>query len=221
MPDTNTTENDTDHDTDAMTDSNPPNADPVTDETFQKTTTRRIGDPNPSIIDDATTTTDIGTMNQQTDVVLHPCTCGNTEQELSAIYQCSRCHQRCCPHCRITISRRTRCPDCAEQDYHLTKAVFIALYLLDNTLTAGDRFPPHIEVTAAATLIEHNYLHLDAIVHEAGGPHQGVIRLTTDNPLSVAGKEALHVGDQLYSDDEDVTRLITDLTIQQVANNGR
>lgn len=212
-----TDENDDNH---AMTDEPDTEPDPVTDDTFQKKTTRRIGDPDATVIDDATTTTDVGTMNKRTDVVLHPCKCGNTEQELSAFSQCSRCREKCCPACRITISRRIRCPECAERDYHLDKAVFIALYLLDNgEIAAGDLFQQQIGM-AAASLPEHNYLQLDAAVHDAPFPEDGAMRINMDNPLTAAGKEALHVGEQLYSEDDDVAELIEEITIQQVANNG-
>ncbi|QLG61949.1 hypothetical protein [Halorarum salinum] len=198
-----------------MTD-NTTDADPVTDNTYQKKTTRRIGDPDAFVVDDATTTTDVGTMNQHTDVVIRPCKCGNTEQELSTISQCSRCTEKCCPKCRITLSRRIRCPDCAEQEFHLTKAVFIALYRLDVHEHGGTDLLEQVEHTAAVTLIEHNYIQIEAAVEE-----DGTLAVDADNPLSVAGKEALHVGEQLYNDDEDVARLKQELIIQQVANNGR
>lgn len=210
------TDTDNTRDTTTMTDDNHTDSDPGTDDIFQKKTTRRIGDPDASVVDDATTTTDVGTMNQRTDVVLHPCKCGNTEQELSVISQCSRCTQKCCPQCRITISRRIHCPDCAEQAFHLNKAVFIALYVLDTTELDGTDLFQQVEHTAAVTLLERNYIQI-----EAGIDEDGALAINTDNPLSVAGKEALHVGEQLYSDDEDVEQFIADLTIQQVANNGR
>ena len=210
------TDTDNTRDTNTMTDDNHTDSDPETDDTFNKETTRRIGDPDASIVDRAATTTDVGTMNQQTDVVIHPCKCGNTEQELSVISQCSRCTQKCCPQCRITISRRIYCPDCAEQAFRLNKAVFIALYLLDTTELDDTDLFQQVEHTAAATLLERNYIQI-----EAGIDEDGALAINTDNPLSVAGKEALHVGEQLYSDDEDVEQFITDLKIQQVANNGR
>lgn len=197
-----------------MNDNNPtPPESNAGHDVFKKETIRRIGDPDDHVLDRATSTTDPGTMNQQNDVVIHPCKCGNTVQDFTVISQCSLCRQKCCPECRVTLSRQIRCPDCAEQEFHLTKAVFIALYLLDNT--TDDLFHQQIEDTAATTLLEHNYVQVEA----AG--QDGQIRVNPDDPLSVSGKEALHVGEQLYSDDEDVNRLMDELTIQQVANNGR
>lgn len=198
-------------DTHTMTDHNP---EPTTasNDTYNTKTTRRIGNPDPTAIDTARTTTDVGNMDKREEVVIHPCKCGNTEATLDAVTQCTDCGDRCCPECRITLSRRIRCPDCTEEEFHLNKAVFIALYLLDNA--TDDLFHQHIEDQAATTLLEHSYVQVEA------ADHNGQIQITPDDPLTVAGKEALHVGEQLYGDDEDVAEIIEDNVIQQVANNG-
>lgn len=213
---------DTSH-THTMTDENTTEADPVTDSTFDKETIKRLGQRGTDVIEHEHKRVDPDTMEQGKDVTLLPfCNCGDPINDLGNVYRCCRCDDIACSNCRIRLTRRTYCPNCATHEYNVSKSVFISLYLLDNNeLTAADLFQHHLADTAAAALLEHNYLQLDAAVHDPEFAEDGAIAIDNDDPLSVTGKEALHVGEQLYGEDEDVNRLMEDLTIQQVANNGR
>lgn len=218
------TDTDNPYDTNTMTDdNNATESTPVTESTFDKETIKRLGQRGTDVLEHERKTVDPETMEQGTDVTLLPfCNCGDPITELNDVYRCCRCDDIACSNCRIRLTRRSYCPTCAAHEYNVSKPVFIALYLLENNeLTAADLFQHHIADTATATLLEHNYLQIDTAVHEPGDTDDSALTIDADEPLSVAGKEALHVGEQLYSDDEDVSRLMEDLTIQQVANNGR
>lgn len=202
-----------------------------TETAFEKETIKRLGQRGSSVLEREQKTTDLEGMDEQVDATVVPfCTCGTPVTEITDVYRCHSCDRICCSACRIQLSRRTSCPACAEHEYNMTKQVFLTLYLLDeSTIDVTDLFTTEtadtgqVTVTidtAVTTLLTHNYLRTvnpDTPAQDTAN----AVTIADDDPLSVAGKEALHVGEQLYSDDPDVETLKEQLEIQQVANNDR
>ena len=202
-----------------------------TETAFEKETIKRLGQRGSSVLEREQKTTDLEEMDEQVDATVVPfCTCGTPVTEITDVYRCHSCDRICCSACRIQLSRRTSCPACAEHEYNMTKQVFLTLYLLDeSTIDVTDLFTTEtadtgqVTVTidtAVTTLLTHNYLRTvnpDTPAQDTAN----AVAIADDDPLSVAGKEALHVGEQLYSDDPDVETLKEQLEIQQVANNDR
>lgn len=195
--------------------------DPVTDSVFDKETIKRLGQRGTDVIEHERKRVNPDTMEQGKDVTLLPfCNCGDPITDLDDVYRCCRCDDVACSNCRIHLTRRNYCPTCAIHEYDVSKAVFLSLYLLDANEIVVDVIR-QLPDTTVPTLLEHNYLQVDTAGNVGPFTEDGTLAIEPDDPLSVAGKEALHVGEQLYSDDEDVTQLMEELTIQQVANNGR
>lgn len=202
-----------------------------TETAFEKETIKRLGQRGSSVLEREQKTTDLEGMDEQVDATVVPfCTCGTPVTEITDVYRCHSCDRICCSACRIQLSRRTSCPACAEHEYNMTKQVFLTLYLLnESTIDITDLFTTEtadtgqVTVTidtAVTTLLTHNYLRTvnpDTPAQDTAN----AVTIADDDPLSVAGKEALHVGEQLYSDDPDVETLKEQLEIQQVANNDR
>lgn len=207
------------------------NDDNPTDTAFDKETIKRLGQRGSSVLEHERKTTDLEDMNEHVDATIVPfCTCGTPVTELTDIYRCHRCDQICCTDCSVQLTHRTSCPTCAEHEYNLTKQVFITLYMLDESIiSVSDLFTTvttdtgQVTITVdttVTTLLDHNYLRVVDTATQAPDTTD-VAAISTDDPLSVAGKEALHLGEQLYSDDPDVETLKEQLEIQQVANNDR
>lgn len=204
---------------------------PETETAFEKETIKRLGQRGSSVLEHEQKSTDLEELDEQVDTtIVSFCTCGTPITELTDVYRCHSCDRICCTVCRIQLTRRTSCPDCAEHEYGLTKQVFLTLYLLnESTIAVTDLFTTEptdvgqVTVTidtAVTTLLTHNYLR----TVNPDTPAQDTahaVAIADDDPLSVAGKEALHVGEQLYSDDPDVETLKEQLEIQQVANHDR
>lgn len=137
------------------------------------------------------------------------CSCGVSPSETDRPYKCVDCTAICCERCHIRWSRKTYCPDCAKRRWAVDKAVFYALWFLDEevrdvddlvTVETQDDVPVEVQIEGpAAVLQEHDYLE-------------------DDGSLSTDGQEALSVGKQLYDDDADVNAIETRLRIQEVAN---
>ena len=209
-----------------------PDHNDITAETaFDKETIKRLGQRGSAVLEHERKTTDLEDMNEQVDVtIVSFCTCGTPVAEIGDAYRCHRCDRICCTVCRIKLAQRTSCPTCAEQAYNLSKQVFLTLYLLDESIiSTGDLFTTtttdagQVTVTVdttVPTLLDHNYLRIESPDNPAPNATEAAA-ISTDDPLSVAGKEALHLGEQLYSDDPDVEALKDQLEIQQVANHER
>lgn len=202
-----------------------------TDTAFDKETIKRLGQRGSSVLEHEQKTTDLEDMNEQVDTTIVPfCTCGDPITEITDVYRCHCCDRICCTACRIQVTRRTICPACAEQEYNLSKQLFITLYLLDESATSvtdlyttdtTDTGQVTITIdTTVTTLLDRNYLHT-ADPDTPAPDTADAVAVPNDDPLSVAGKEALHVGEQLYSDDPDVETLKEQLEIHQVAADDR
>lgn len=211
--------------TDTMTDTGIPDAlDAETDtDTYEKTVRRRLGQRGDPIFDEADEKTDLDDMTTTKDItMLSFCTCGESRTDAENVSVCCSCEDYTCDNCRVKISRYTYCPKCAVQEYGATKDVYLTLYrldqdhlsirdVIDTEITDGDVVGITIDDTIT-TLLEHGFLRTDDTtdsIHPSTG---------SEDPLTVRGKEALHVGEQLYSDDPDVQATIENFTIQQVAD---
>lgn len=202
-----------------------------TDTAFDKETIKRLGQRGSPVLEHEQKTTDLEDMNEQVDTTIVPfCTCGDPITEIPDAYRCHRCDRICCTACRIQLTHRTICPACAEHEYTLSKQLFITLYLLDEsaisitdlyTTDTTDTGQVTVTIdTTVTTLLDRNYLRTgdpDTPAQETAE----TVAISDDDPLSVVGKEALHVGEQLYSDDPDVETLKEQLEIHQVATHDR
>lgn len=214
-----------------MTDTNPHDSDesdapddkdiPATgSQTFTETTTKRVGDIGDDVYKQVSTTTDPTGMTKTKEIKTTAyCSCGVPIKETPDSYRCSRCTDLCCTVCHVEIGRRKHCQDCAEHEYDLSKPVYLTLLRLDEAVLApsalvttatvnGDPVLVPVNDTAA-TVLDRHYVTVDTDQSAA---------IDGDTPLSVQGREALHVGDQLYGDDPDVQELKDDLTLHNAAN---
>jgi hypothetical protein len=199
-----------------------------TDE-YEKTSRTRIVPPGQAIdqnlLEQSKERTDLEDHTRVREDVLISCRCGNTERDPDNLYTCTNCHRRACTDCHVYYSRRHYCPDCAEQKWRLDKAVYKSLYLLDEELVSVedlltgetvDDQPVELQVDqATATLLEEAY------IHTPNNRANDALRFGDDDALTVAGREALNVGETLYSDDADVQEMKERIPLIQAAKNDR
>lgn len=218
-------------------DTTDPNDEPLDDRlgdlpsesSFDKEILKKLGERGSGVLEHVQKSTDLDTLDEQVDVTtLSFCTCGHPIVEYDPVRRCVSCDAICCTQCRIRHNRYNYCPQCIRRAFSLTRQVFIALYLLDqNTLDLTDlwdaelidREPVRIVISdAATTLVEHDYIQTDGTPTPTATTR---LPLDTDNPLTAQGKEALHIGEQLYGDDTDIADLQEQLEVQNIANNTR
>lgn len=215
---------DNDHDQEAMTDHTEIPDDGLEAETFDKETRRRLGQRGEEHLGHIREQTDLDGMTKVEDVnIAAYCSCGTPFQSVDDTYRCCQCDDMCCTACHIEMTRRHYCPDCAEQAYGLTKPTYIALYLLDkgelepDDLVTADPIDTDLDAVtidpAATTIIDHQYIRTGDTELPTADPTAALS--DEDDPLTAAGQEALHVGDQLYSDDPDVEALEDELAIRE------
>lgn len=174
---------------------------------------KKFGKPGSEKAYEKRETTDPDTMTTVTEeTVTAACRCGHATVEDQNVHWCVACEERACPDCEIRWSRRTLCPWCAEAKWKLQKPVFHALWMVDK------------EVDAADTLVDMTFQDGEAV--EIAVDHrlailQDLDYIDEDGSLSPEGQEALSVGEELYSDDDDVQALEKKHRILQVANGGQ
>lgn len=157
-------------------------------------------------------TTDPETMTTVTEeTVTAHCLCGHATVNEENVYWCVQCDRRACPDCEVRWSRQTFCPECAKRKWAIQKPVFYALWMVDKGVKEVDdlvdmRFQDGEAVEIAVD-------HRAAILHELD-------YIAEDGTLSPEGQEALSVGEELYSDDDDVQALEDKHRILEVANGG-
>ena len=200
---------------------------------FRKRTIKRLGERGTDIIEDGNKHTILDDGTQVVDVTIHNyCMCGNSITHLEKTNRCVTCDDLCCTDCRIRLSRRSYCPDCAEEKFTLSKPAYLTLYMLNEhvrtatdliTTTQTDTGETVIQIdTALPPLLENDYLRIDTpepAGDNAGGEEaEPALGIPETDPLSNAGKEALHVGEKLYSDDPDVKHVKEQFHITKITN---
>lgn len=183
------------------------------DTDFTKKTVKKFGARGSPVFEQEQKTTDLDDLEERIEQTTVPfCTCGAPISGTPEVYRCCDCELICCQRCVILQSRRHYCPMCAQRRFALDKRTFLSLVFLDHDrLTPADLVDlttdpagqvTAIEIdTAATALVEQDYL-------------------TDDGALSPMGKEALHVGQQLYGDDGDIQAVMDRLRLQEVVNRG-
>jgi hypothetical protein len=184
----------------------------MTDE-FTKDTIKKFGPRGSPIFEREQKTTDLEDLAERVEATAVPfCTCGAPITGTAEVYRCCTCDLICCQRCHIELSRWHYCPTCARHRFDLDKRTFLSLVLLDHdrlapddlvTVTAdpmGEIFEVDVDATATA-LVANDYL-------------------TDDGELAPEGKEALHVGQQLYGDDADIQAVMDQLRLQAVVDQG-
>ena len=219
----------TDTEPDSMTDHDQIPDDVAQAETFDKEERHRLGQRGEEHIGHTREQTDLDGMTKVEDVtVTSYCECGEPVLTVENTYRCCSCDAMCCSNCRIKLTRYNYCPACAQAEYQVDKQVYLTLYLLDKEelepadLVATEIVDTDLETVTidptATTLIERDYIRTDNTTDTGIDRPAIVAAIDEDDPLSVAGKEALHVGDMLYGDDPDVEALEEELTLKQVTH---
>lgn len=154
--------------------------------------------------------TDPETMTKRrVETVTANCECGRATIKKENVYRCVRCDQRACPHCEIRWSKQTFCPSCAKEKWSVYKPTFYALWFVDKDVTnVEDWIDIEFQDEEA---VEIAVDHRAAILQDRG-------YIEEDGSLSPEGREALSVGEAVYSDDDDVEALENKHRIQKVAN---
>lgn len=177
---------------------------------FSKKTIKKFGPRGSPVFEQEEKTTDLGDLGERIEQTAVPfCNCGASITAMEEVYRCCDCELICCQRCHIRLSKRHYCPTCARNRFALDKRTFLSLVFLqhgrlepDDLVEVDTLDDDVIEVAidpAADALVEHDYLA------DTGG-------------LSPEGKEALHVGRQLYGDDGDVQAVMDRLTLQEVVD---
>lgn len=188
-------------------------SDTNTDSDFTKKTVKKFGPRGSPVFEQEEKTTDLDDLAERVEQTAVPfCTCGAPITGTPEVYRCCDCELICCQRCQIALRRRHYCPTCARRQFDLDKRTFLTLVglqhetltpddLLSVTTQAGDV----VEVTidpAADVVVEHDYL-------------------ADDGTLSARGREALHVGQQLYGDDDDIQSVLDQLRLSAVVDQGQ
>lgn len=180
---------------------------------FDKTTTRSFGARGSPVFNQEQTTTDLEEMVVDVTETDHPfCTCGApitaAPDVAPAVYRCCSCELISCQRCIIRLRKRHFCPTCMQREF-VDKHTFLTLLFIDRdrlepddlvdiTTVGGE--PVEVTIDPAAThLTEHGYLE-------------------EDGTLAPTGREALHVGHQLFDEDPDIQQVKHQLRVQEVAN---
>lgn len=173
---------------------------------------KKFGKPGSENAYEKRETTDPHTMTTVTEeTVTAHCKCGRATVEDQNVYWCVACEERACPDCEIRWSRRTFCPRCATAKWNIQKPVFYALWMVDKGVKEVDEFVDMRFQDGEAVEIAVD--HRAAIL-------QDLDYIEEDGTLSPEGQEALSVGEELYSDDDDVQALEDKHRILEVAEQG-
>lgn len=181
-------------------------------DTYEKDITKRIGPRGSPAFERTHRETDLEDLTTQIEHTTHPiCTCGAPLSATGQVYRCCGCELIACRLCIIRLHRYHYCPTCARIEYALDKRIFVSLLFLQHdilkpedltTIDTIDDEPVEITIDrAASVLVEHDYLD-------------------DDGTLTPEGTEALHVGKQLYGEDDDVQSMLQQIRIREVVNNG-
>jgi hypothetical protein len=178
------------------------------DHDFTKKTVRKFGPRGSPVFEQEEKTTDLENLAERVEQTAVPfCNCGAPISGTADVYRCCECEMICCTRCEVRLSRRHFCPLCAQRQFALDKRTFLALvFLQQDTLAFEDLF----EVTTQAG---------DVIEIGIDGAADAIVAqgyLADDGTLSDQGREALHVGHQLYGEDEDVQAVLDQLRVASV-----
>jgi hypothetical protein len=218
----------TDNEPESMTNNDEIPDDVAQAETFDKEERHRLGQRGDEHIGHTREQTDLDGMTKVEDVtVTSYCKCGEPVLTVENTYRCCGCDAMCCSNCRLKLTRYNYCPQCARQEYAVDKQTYLTLYLLDKEemepadLVTTETVDTELEAVtidpAATTLLEHSYIQTDDTTIDQERPALAAA-VDEEEPLTTAGKEALHVGEMLYGDDPDVEALEDELTMKQVTN---
>lgn len=213
-------------DNESMTDHDEIPDDVTAAETFDKEERHRLGQRGEEHIGHTRKQTDLDGMTEVEDVtVTSYCNCGEPVLTVENTYRCCRCDDLCCSNCRLKLTRYNYCPQCAQQEYSVDKQIYLTLYLLDKEelapadLVTTETVDTELETVtidpAVTPLIEHSYIQTDDTTVD-GERAAIATAVSDDEPLTTAGKEALHIGEMLYGDDPDIKALEEELTLKQV-----
>lgn len=183
------------------------------DTEFTKKTVKKFGPRGSPVFEQEERTIDLEDLGERIEQTAVPfCTCGAPITTTAEVYRCCDCELLACQRCRIALSRRHYCPMCARRRYALDKRTYLTLVCLQHaTLTPDDLVTVttqageiiEIDVDPAVTpVVEHGYLE-------------------DDGSLSAQGREALHVGRQLYGEDADIQSVLDQLRVADVVQQGR
>ncbi|USZ68530.1 hypothetical protein NGM10_02030 [Halorussus salilacus] len=180
---------------------------------FTKTTVRTFGPRGSPVFEQEEKTTDLDDLTERVEQTAVPfCTCGAPISGSGDVYRCCDCELICCTRCEIRLSRQHVCPLCARRRFDMDKRTFLTLVFLQHeTMTFADLF----DVTTQAG--EITAVDIDAVANTV--VKQGY--LADDGTLSDRGREALHVGHQLYGADTDVQSVLDQLRVKAVAEQKR
>lgn len=183
----------------------------MTDE-YSKTKEKRFGERGDINYQKETRKTNLETMEEvEVETKVPFCNCGRPIMtDVGDVARCVECNQVACASCAITWGRYQYCPVCIRRAYSLDKHTYLALVfierglitaddLLDVTVdSAGEVFDVEIDAAAGA-MLDHHYLT------DAGG-------------LSANGKEALHLGQEVFGQDGDVQAVLDRIRLQEVVD---
>jgi hypothetical protein len=198
------------------------------DNAYVERETYSLGKIGADDVQDGYTYIDPETMTHHKKVILVSyCICGGPVTEPDDTHRCVDCEKVCCARCRIRLRRRTRCPICAEKAYALNKSLYRTLLLLDEgvmsvtdlttTEVNNDGVTVRIDRTVPA-LLQLDYLRIEEEDGRTTQDANNRFTLSDSDTLSNAGKEALTVGNHVYSDDPDIKQLQEQIPIMKVAN---
>lgn len=179
---------------------------------FTKKTVKKFGPRGSPVFEQEEKTTDLDDLGERIEQTAVPfCTCGAPITGTAEVYRCCNCDLICCQQCQIMLSRWHYCPTCARRRFGLDKRTFLTLVGLQHETVGPDEL---VRVTTqAGDVIEVAIDPVADTVVERG-------YLAADGTLSAEGREALHVGHQLYADDEDVRTVLDQLRLRSVVNRG-
>lgn len=176
---------------------------------YERDRQRRLGQRGNPIFQRETETTDLDDMRERSVEEVGACYCGRPVTEES-IRRCVACNLVCCESCEVIVRRRVFCQTCAEQGFGLDKPVFINLHLIDQgAITARDLVQIDVDETGEPVEVR---------INETARPLIENGYITDEGSLTQRGREALHIGRQLFGADDDVQQLMQDMRIEEVAN---
>jgi hypothetical protein len=182
----------------------------VETEEFTKETEKKFGERGDTVVEKEEQTTDLDDLTERTEQTVQPfCQCGAAITSSGEVHRCVGCEGLSCQLCTIRWSRMSHCPSCAKQHWEVDKKLFLSLLFIAKDVMAADDLievqtqgdePVDVTIDPAATALQENEY------------------LEDDGSLSPEGQEALHVGQQLYSEDADVQSAKEAVRVQEVVN---
>lgn len=177
-------------------------------DTFEKDIVKKFGPRGSSVFEREQKTTDLDGMSERVEQTAQPfCTCGAPITTTPEVYRCCRCELICCQRCHVELSRRNFCPDCAQWQFDLDKRTFLSLVFIHHDLMAPDAL---IDITTQGGEV------IEIQIDETADALFLNDYLTEDGALSPQGREALHVGNQIFGDDGDVQSVMEQIQIKKV-----